>query len=458
LVFWFGQSAFLVAGTTIEARIFPAKQGITQISLPPLGEIRAQTHKLPVGIAVSIERVTVGQMRRLASPDFSQEELMKQAETELTEAARRFAVRLLILAALGGLAAGLVLPGRNVKRALAAALVGLITVAVPGYFVIKGYDIKAWRQPRYSGMLATAPWLLGTLEEKINDFDAFRAELRVLARNLHEFYAKIDGWEPVKLGSDKLKVLHVSDIHNNPAALDLIGQVVRDFHVDVIIDTGDLTDLGTPMEASLVSRVGSLGVPYVFVPGNHDSESVLTALRAQSNVIIADNKVVTVKGLKIFGAAEPAAYQFDARPATGLKLAEFSQRLAAQYKEFGVKPDAVAVHSIVQAEQLIGLAPLILTGHTHQPSLKMVNGTLIDNVGTTGAAGLRTFEVKEGVPYSLKLLYFAKRPKKVIAVDSLALSGISRDFMLERRLIAGNEGRLKKLPASGSLNLSWRTN
>lgn len=448
----------MVAGTTIEARIFPTKQGLTRISIPPLGEIRAKTHKAPVGLEVSVDRISVGQVRRLADPDFSQEELLKQAENDLIAAGRQFAASLLFLAALGGLAAGLMLPGRSFKRALAATLVGLVAVAAPGFFAIKSYDVKAWSQPKYTGMLATAPWIMGTLEEKINDFDAFRAELRGLARNLHDFYAKIDGWEPVKLGDDKLKVLHVGDIHNNPAAFDLIAQVVRDFHVDMIIDTGDLTDLGTPMEASLGSRVGSLGVPYVFVPGNHDSESVVTSLRAQANVIIADENMVEVEGLKIFGAADPASHQFDARPTIGPRLGEFSREVLARYKALTSEPDVVAIHSIAYAGPLVGRAPLILTGHTHRPSLKKVKGTLIDDVGTTGAAGLRTFQVKEGVPYSLKLLYFAKKPKKVIAVDSLAFSGASRDFMLERHLIAEDAERLKNPVSSGSLNLSWRTN
>ena len=374
------------------------------------------------------------------------------------DASRRFVARLLALAALGGLAAGLALPGRSARRALAGALIGLVTVAVPGLVVVKTYDLKAWRQPKYTGMLATAPWLLGTLEEKLNDLDAFRAEIRNLARNLHEFYSKVDGWQPVKLGNGTVKVLHVGDVHNNPAALDLIAQVVRDFRVDLIVDTGDLTDLGTPIEATLVSRVGSLGVPYVFVPGNHDSSSVQSELRSRPNVKIVDDGVVEIEGLRILGAAEPAAYQFTAEPVTGRRLAEFSRRVAARYNALAAPPQIVAVHSIEQAKALIGDAPLILTGHTHQSSLTRKKGTVIDDVGTTGAAGMRNFKVKEGPPYSLKVLYFSERSKKLLAVDSLTLSAASRDFALERRLIAGSRDGLKKAPASASLNLSWQSN
>ncbi len=394
------------------------------------------------------------QVRRLASSDVSQEEIISEAEDELVRAGRRYAVDLLILAILGGLLAGLILPGRNWKRAIAAMLIGATALALPGFVIVKTYDMKGWRQPKFTGMLAAAPWLLGTLEDKMNDLDAFRVEMRSLAGNLYKFYAKVSSWEPIKLGNGTLKVLHVSDIHNNPAALDLIARVVRDFHVDLIIDTGDLTDLGTPMEADLTGQVSGLKVPYVFVPGNHDSEPVLATLRGQKNVTIVDNDMVEIEGLKIFGLAEPAAFEFSAEPVTGPELGRFNRKVLSSYKALNEKPDIVAIHSIKHAKELVGQAPLILTGHTHKPSLKEVKGTVIDNVGTTGAAGIRSLKVKEGLPYSLKLLYFGKESKKLMAVDSLELSGVSRDFILERRLVDGDT-QLKNPSDSANLNLSW---
>ena len=453
-MFLFGQSAFTVAGTTIEADLFPSKQGITRITIPPFGQIKAKTHLVPVGISILVKRVTMSQVRRLASSDVSQEEIMAEAEDELGRAGRRYAVNLLILAILGGLSASLILPGRNWKRAVAAMLIGATALILPGLVIVKTYDMKAWRQPKFTGMLAAAPWLLGTLEDKMNDLDAFRVEMRSLAGNLYKFYAKVSSWEPIKLGNGTLKVLHVSDIHNNPAALDLIARVVRDFHVDLIIDTGDLTDLGTPMEADLFGRVSELEVPYVFIPGNHDSKPVLATLRAQKNVTIIDGNMVEIEGLKIFGLAEPAASKFSAEPAAGRESDRFNRKVSSSYEALDEKPDIVAIHSIKYAQELVGQVPLILTGHTHKPSLKEVKGTVIDDVGTTGAAGIRSLKVKEGLPYSLKLLHFNEKSKKLMAVDSLELSGVSRDFILERRLVDGDK-QLKNPSSSANLDLSW---
>jgi predicted phosphodiesterase len=445
LAFWFSQAAFNVADTTVRAKVFPAKQGHTRVSVPPFGEIRARTHDLPVGISVSIERITMGQMRRLAANGFSQEQLMEEIENDLVGASRLFALRLLVLASLGGLLAGLLLPGRNWKRLLAGGMIGLLAVALPASVIFKSYDVKAWRQPKYSGMLAAAPWLLGELEDRLTELDAFRVEMRALVRNLHRFYAKVEGWKPLKVETGTIKLLHVSDIHNNPAAIDIMGQVIRDFQVDMVIDTGDITDFGTPLEAELVERIGSLRVPYVFVPGNHESEAVLAALRQQKNVIVLEDETVSVKGLKILGLADPAAYRLTAEPAAAEDISLVSKQTADLYKSLPREPDIVAVHSMKQGEGLVGRAPLMLAGHTHRSTLTTRQGTIVCDAGSAGAAGLRKFDNGSETPYALKLLYFDQQTRALTAVDSLSLSGSSREFVLERRLME-DEGPAESSP------------
>ncbi len=450
--------SYRVVGTTVEAAVFPAGRGITVLRLPPLGEIEAGTHRLPVGISVSLEKVSVSQAKRLADSGFSQESLLRRVENDLTVLIRRFIIRLLFLGAAGGLFAALILPGRNRKRALLAVAVGVVAVALPAVGVARDYQFEAWRQPRYSGMLTAAPWLIETVEEKLDNFDAFRDEMRRLANNVYTFYAKVDSWEAVDLGSGKLRVLQVGDIHNNPVAFDIMREVVRDFQVDIVVDTGDLTDLGTPMESGLAEKIGALGVPYVFVPGNHDSPSVLEALRKNDNVVVADGRVVKVKGVRILGLVEPAAEVMSAEPTDEARMASLSRNSARRYRALSSEPLLVAAHSIKRAEDLIGKAPVLLVGHTHAPSLTINNGTVIADVGTSGAAGIRNFEVDEDLPYSFKLLHFDRRSRQLKAVDSLAIAGASRDFFLERRLISPDIDRLPKWSRSDNLDISWKPN
>ena len=45
--------------------------------------------------------------------------------------------------------------------------------------------------------------------------------------------------------ADTVRVLHVSDLHLNPQAFDVIEQIVDQFAIDVVVDTGDINDWGT---------------------------------------------------------------------------------------------------------------------------------------------------------------------------------------------------------------------
>ena len=68
-----------------------------------------------------------------------------------------------------------------------------------------------------------------------------------------------------------IRVLFVSDLHLNPAAWDVIRSVAKQFDVDMIVDSGDLTDHGSAPENAYVDQIATLGAPYVWVRGNHDS-------------------------------------------------------------------------------------------------------------------------------------------------------------------------------------------
>ena len=56
-------------------------------------------------------------------------------------------------------------------------------------------------------------------------------------------------------------------------------QVVDQFDVDAVLDTGDITDWGSEPENRLITSVGTLDVPYVYIRGNHDSAATAGADR-----------------------------------------------------------------------------------------------------------------------------------------------------------------------------------
>ena len=87
--------------------------------------------------------------------------------------------------------------------------------------------------------------------------DQLGDQIQSLAANLYTVFNQIENLKNVGVLTSDLNILHVSDIHNHPVAYDFIGQVVATFPIDVIIDTGDLTDWGTPLEAEMSARLSN---------------------------------------------------------------------------------------------------------------------------------------------------------------------------------------------------------
>jgi Icc-related predicted phosphoesterase len=245
-------------------------------------------------------------------------------------------------------------------------------------------------------------------------------------------------------------ILHVSDIHNNPAAFDLIDQLIATFKIQMVIDTGDITDYGTALEGTIVKKIEALNLPYLFVPGNHESPFINNRLRELKNVKILLDETVNLNGFLIAGIADPAAtdYSSDEALPTGIEQTrdQFTQEITAA----SPAPDLIAVHNRAIAEKLIGIVPLILHGHDHRYSLTAKNNTIIIDAGTTGAAGLRGL-TKNGVPYSASILYWKKDYQGTLrlhAIDSIKINGVEGKFSLERHTYPTESPAPSPLPSA----------
>jgi hypothetical protein len=137
--------------------------------------------------------------------------------------------------------------------------------------------------------------------------ETYRSGLADIVRSVTALYATTGGLSELSTTDDDqvVTVLHVSDIHLNPLAFDLIDRLIAQFGVDAVIDTGDITTWGTEVESSTLARIGSLGVPYVFVRGNHDSVRTQAAVKQYKNAVVLDDKVAEVAGLVIAGIGDP---------------------------------------------------------------------------------------------------------------------------------------------------------
>ena len=129
---------------------------------------------------------------------------------------------------------------------------------------------------------------MGDVEAVVDRFGEYQAQLTELVGNVVTLYRAAQGLPTFDPDDGTVRVLHVSDIHNNPQAFDLIELLVEQFDIDAVADTGDITDWGTEPETQLLDRIGDVGVPYVWVRGNHDSAATQRAVAAQPNAVVLD--------------------------------------------------------------------------------------------------------------------------------------------------------------------------
>ncbi|MBX6378570.1 MAG: metallophosphatase family protein [Clostridia bacterium] len=298
------------------------------------------------------------------------------------------------------------------------------------------FDATAFHQPTYTGALRAAPWAIALAQEGLAKARRLGEQMAVVATNLSELFERIERIEPAGVAGADATVLVVSDIHNNPVAMDLVDNVVATFRPSFVLDAGDLTDYGTAFEARGVIRLGSLGLPYAFAPGNHDSPTLLAQLRRLPNVVAFETpRVVTLADVPVLGGPDPSSR----RPTPALPTDEELQAQVAGMAEAmahaHIPPVIAVAHNPQVARAFVGTVPVVVTGHTHRLDVHQEAGTVWINPGTTGAAGLRGLQAPEEVPYTLVLLYLDRTDDgwRVLATDLISLRNVQGTMVLERR-------------------------
>ncbi len=435
-------SAGQVGPFRVEMAARLAAQGETTLAFPPFGEVSAATHRrVPLEVRFTLVGVDLAALRGWVGEASSAEAAWTSALGSLQPLARLFLLRAAGLAVLLG-CAGAYLAGGGRRGAAVGALTGGLTVILLAAGVAVDFDREAFRRPRYEGALEAAPWVVGLVEKNWERMGDLGEQMEALANNLSGLSDRLSGLGAMARPPRDLRVLQVSDLHNNPVGVKFITEVVRAFDVDAVVDTGDLTDWGTPLEADLVQGIARLGVPYFFVPGNHDSPELLRELRRHRQVRVLDEgRPAVFRGLSLLGLTDPAAERNDPGPAAPEELQERGRALLERIDSLASPPDVVAVHNGAVAAGLAGKVRVVLYGHDHRLAVREEAGTTFVNAGTTGAAGVRGLQARREVPYSMVLLYFSRTAEgyRLRALDTLEVHGQSAGFALNRILV-GDEG------------------
>lgn len=401
----------------------PVPGGGTVVDIPPLGSLRFSTHQGPLRLVVGVKLLNEADVRNILN-----RQLDSVSGDRIARDVRRgivaVVVRCLVASAVGGLLLGL-LAYRRLRPTL---LTGGISVAVLAASLATAgltWNPAAIVQPRYTGLLDGAPSLIGTADSIVTRFQSYRSELGRLVTNVSRLYGVVSTLPTYEPDPSTLRVLSVSDLHDNPAAWNIMHSLVTQFHIDMILDAGDLTDHGSPAEDAMASQIGTFDIPYVFVKGNHDSAGTAAAVARNHNAVVLSGTTVDVGGLRIIGDADPRftpnlAVQVPAVP----ELQVAGQRLA-RAAEAGPAPDLALVHDPALGEAVAADVPLVVAGHTHRRFTQAIGkGSRLFVQGSTGGAGLRALEASPPTPIECSVLYFGRSTRRLQAWDDVTLGGL----------------------------------
>lgn len=423
-------------------------RGQTEIALPPLGRVTADTHTAPLSFRATLREVNIQELTRLV-----RDRSVRQIADDVGDSARSrivpFAFQLLGVSVLGALLVAALVFRTNWRAVLLSLVVPVVVVGGSELTSWVTYDSNAFRAPRFSGSLALAPRLVGDVETAAARIDAFRLELQRIVSGAARVYSQI---QTRQFPGDQVRVLHIADVHLSPIGMEFARQLAEAFDVDAVVDTGDLTSFGTPAEDLIARFVPRFGRPYLFVPGNHDGPSIEAAMARVPNVTVLDGTSVEKGGITFYGLRHPV---FTPNKEAAVDDEEFEERARAAGERILrdlevplIRPAVVAVHDDRMAESVAGRVPVVISGHFHQPAARVINGTLFLRTGTTGGSGFTVFTQEGGIPLSAEILYFEPGPQlTLVAFDRITQSPESGNLSVERHLVAEEFGELRPSPS-----------
>jgi predicted MPP superfamily phosphohydrolase len=429
-----------------EFSITPSLSGGTSVHIPPLGSLDLDSHDGPAHLSVQLDQLDQGRAVAAARDPAGLQGLSAQAVSDAQHGVRRLIINA-VVASLIGVAVLSALVFRNWRRVAGCLGLAVLVLAGSGLLVVGTLRPKSVEEPKYQGLLVNAPSIIGDAKTLGSRYETYQAQLSRLFANVTKLYSTFNELPTYAADPTAIRVLHVSDLHLNPQAWPLIQTMVEQFKINFVVDTGDMNDWGTVAETGYANSIGTLGVPYVFVQGNHDSAVTAAAVAAQPNAIVLADDIRVVKGMRVAGIGDPLFTPDKSAGETTREqsdvLTDTGTRLADTIRASGRAVDLALVHEPAMAGPLAGVSPLVLAGHLHKRQFGFLanptggDPTCVMVEGSTGAAGLRGLEHEEPTPLELSVLYFDGTSHKLQAYDDVTVGGTGRtDVTLQRHVFA----------------------
>ena len=430
-LFAWGSSARDIGPLETRLSVVLASEGGVDVAVPPLGRLRLSTHAGPIQVRASVTGIDTMKARTLLRTRNPTRTVTEQVARDSEKALISAATRSVLLALLAAAAVtGVVFRSSRAVLGGTASVAGLLVVA--STIAWATLRTQALDEPRFTGLLAQAPALVGRVE----DLDAYGDRVAQLTSNVARVYSSL-ATLPAAPSARNTRLLWVSDIHNNPQSFTVMRQLAKQFDVSAVIDSGDIVDLGSAVENRQLAEIGSLGVPYLYARGNHDSGVTQAFVARQRGArVLEPGEVHDIAGVRVAGAGDPlyrpnkAAAGDRTANAEALAAAGLELRRAIEADPEGV--DVAVVHEPAMAEELVGAVPLTLSGHTHERRSRVQEGTLRLVQGSSGGAGLRTFDTGNALPLQMSVLHFDSTGS-LLAVDDVTVGGLGKSSVTVER-------------------------
>ncbi|MEV6317352.1 metallophosphoesterase [Streptomyces sp. NPDC051776] len=434
----------------------PSFTGGTKINVSPLGSLELQSHTGPIRLDVDVDQLDPDRSAALVDHPERIAGLQDEVSHDVAAGTLDLALRSCVAVVSGSCALGLAVY-RRPRPALAAGGLALTLLAASGGLAYATWNPKSVLEPKFSGLLASAPSVVGNARSIVSDFDVYQQELARLVTNVTKLYDVTSTLPAYQPDPATVRVLHVSDIHLNPASWHIIESLVEQYEIDVIVDTGDTMDHGTAAENGFLDPVSRLGAPYVWVRGNHDSAATQKSMESRKNVhVLNHGKTVQVAGVRLAGIGDPqftpdrsvVAAGDPAEVRVGRELAGALRVQTA----VGQPVDIALAHNPVAAEQTDGTVPLALAGHLHRRTNQLLDeGTRLMTQGSTGGSGLRAVEGDEPDPVEASVLYLDRDSHTLQAWDEITLGGLGLSTAeVSRRLPESNSPDATPAPSDSA--------
>ncbi|WSQ10241.1 metallophosphoesterase [Streptomyces sp. NBC_01231] len=440
--------------TTMTLR--PSFTGGTKINVSPLGALQLDSHHAPVRLDVNVDQLDPVRSQALVDHPERLSGLQDEVTEDVAHGTLDLAVRSCVAVVSGATALGLAVY-RRPRRALAAGGLALTLLAASGGTAYATWNPESVLEPKFSGLLSSAPSLVGNARSIVTEFDVYQKELARLVTNVTKLYDATSTLPAYAPDPSTIRVLHVSDIHLNPASWKIIASLVEQYKVNVIVDSGDTMDHGTAAENGFLDPIEDLGAPYVWVRGNHDSTLTQRYLSRMKNVhVLDDGRARTIAGLRFAGIGDP---QFtpdrSTRPGGDASQELAGARLASALRDqrtAGTPADIAVAHEPALAREVDGEVPLALAGHLHHEEMEVMKyGTRLRVEGSTGGSGLRAVEGKYPDSIEASILYMDRDTRRLQAWDEIELGGLGLTTAeVSRHLVQENQPGATPSPGASS--------